>query len=297
MASAESKHVRDTLVKDLPSNTPLSVQRKEWEDAAVQAEMLPNTVTEAITAEGIPCLWVRDAAANQNKVFLFVHGGGFNSGSDKTHRELASRLSNATAIPVLLPDYRLAPENPYPFGLNDVVRVYRWLLSQGWLPQDIIIGGDSAGANLAVSALLSLRDNGDTLPLTAILLSPWLDLTLSGETMTTNAAIDPTTTRESLHAAAQYYAVGKDTSLPLISPVFAELHGLPPMLIQVGGDEILLSDSTRFADKAKAAGVDVQLDVWQGMWHTWHGWASTLPEAREAIEALGQYAKLKLEPS
>lgn len=294
MASPESNQIRKTLVKDVPSTTPLAVQRQEWESVALQAELPTNIALEAVMANGVACEWVIGSRADRSKVLLWVHGGGFNNGSAKTHRELASHLSEATGAAVLLVDYRLAPEFPFPAAIADVTAVYEWLITQDWKPEAIIIGGDSAGANLAVAGLISLRASGKPMPAAAVLTSPWLDLTQSGESMETNAAVDPLTTRESLGAAAQLYIGGQSAADPLISPLFAELHDLPPMLIQVGGDEILLSDSTRFADYLDAAGVSVQLDVWPEMWHTWHGWMTTLPEARRAIEAIGQFVKGKL---
>lgn len=294
MASPESAQIRKTLVKDTPSNTPLAVQRQEWETAALLAQLPPNISIEPIEANGVACEWVIGSRADRNKVLLWVHGGGFTSGSAKTHRELASHLSEATGVAVLLPDYRLAPESPFPAAIADVTAVYQWLIVQGKDAKAIVIGGDSAGANLAVESLISLQASGQPLPAAVVLTSPWLDLTQSGETITTHAEADPTTTREGLDAAAKLYAGGKDAGDPLISPLFAELHDLPPMLIQVGGDEILLSDSTRFAERLKAAGVQAELDIWPEMWHTWHGWMETLPEARRAIEAIGQYVKLSV---
>ncbi len=294
MASPESTQIRKTLVKDAPSTLPLAVQRQEWDAIALQAELPTNIAIEAVTANGVACEWVIGSRADRNKVLLWVHGGGFTSGSTITHRELASHLSEATGLAVLLVNYRLAPEHPFPAAIADVTSVYQWLTQQNWKSAAIVVGGDSAGANLAVAGLVSLRASEQPMPAAAVLTSPWLDLTISGETITTNADIDPLTTRESLAAAAQLYAGGKDTADPLMSPLFADLPGLPPMLIQVGGDEILLSDSTRFAERLKAAGVEATLEVWPEMWHTWHGWAATLPEARRAIEAIGQYVKVRV---
>ena len=294
MASPESAQIRKTLVKDIPSNTPLAVQRQEWETVAQRAELPPNIAIEPVEANGVACEWVIGSRADRNKVLLWVHGGGFSNGSPKTHRAFASHLSEATGAAVLLPDYRLAPESPFPAAIADVTAVYQWLIAQGREAEMIMMGGDSAGANLAVESLISLQATGQPLPAAVVLTSPWLDLTQSGETITTNAEAEPSTTRESLDAAAQLYAGGKDASDPLISPLFAELHDLPPMFIQVGGDELLLSDSTRFAERLEAAGCEVELEVWPEMWHTWHGWMQTLPEARRAMEAIGQYVKQRL---
>ncbi len=193
---------------------------------------------------------------------------------------------------MLVPNYRLAPENPYPAAIEDATAVYGWLLDQGFKPEHIAIGGDSAGGNLAVVTLLALRDARVELPAAAILLSPWTDLTLSGESVTTRAEVDPMIKPGETGEHIAYYVGNHDPASPLISPIFANLHGLPPLLIHVGNDEVLLGDSVRLADRAQAAGTKVKLKVWEGMWHVFQALAIMLPEGRASIDELGAFVKL-----
>ena len=294
MASPQSASIRATFAsfKEAPL-TSVQQNREAWE-AAAQTELPPHTIIEPLFVEGIACEKVSSSQVDQEKLLLYLHGGGFNAGSCKTHRELAARLSLATSLPVLLVDYRLAPEHPFPAAIEDAVTVYRWLLAHGYRPEQVVIGGDSSGGGAALTTLLALRATGDVLPAAAVLLSPWLDLALAGESMVSRADVDPLVTREALARAAQLYANGQDLHDPIISPVYADMHGLPPMLIQVGDDEILLSDSLRAADQARAAGVDVELAVWPEMWHVWQSFAATLPEAQQALEQIGAYLRQRL---
>jgi acetyl esterase/lipase len=207
---------------------------------------------------------------------------------------LAARLCLASKLRVLLIDYRLAPEHPFPAAVEDAGKAYQWLLASGIAPEQIVIGGDSAGGGLALSTLLWLRERDVALPGATVLISPWLDLALTGPSLHTRAEVDPLCSIEGLRLAASYYLGSTDAKTPLASPLYGDLHGLPPLLIQVGDHEILLSDSTRLAEKAKAAGVDVSLEIWNEMWHVWHGWAATLPEAQQAIERIGAFIQQQL---
>jgi len=295
MTSQESQTIRAGFVNDAESlDVPLETQRREWEEAAARAQLPPGVTVESVLADGIACEKVSSAGADPSRLLFHIHGGGFTSGSCVTHRELAAHLSLATGIPVLLPDYRLAPEHPFPAALDDCVSVYRWLLRTGIDPKRIVFGGDSAGGGLALSTLLCLREGGEPLPAAAILLSPWTDLTLTGESLVLRAQLDPLNSHQGLQTAADLYVNDEDPTNPLISPVHAELRGLPPMLIQVGDHEILLSDSTRLAGRAEAAGIETQLEIWPEMWHVWHFWAAGLPEARQALDGVGRYARQKL---
>jgi acetyl esterase/lipase len=203
-------------------------------------------------------------------------------------------LCLASGRRVLLIEYRLAPEHPFPAAIEDVSKAYQWLLASGIAPEQIVIGGDSAGGGLALAALLWLRDREVVLPGAVVLISPWLDLALTGPSLYTRAEVDPLCSIEGLQIAASYYLGNADSKTPMASPLYGDLHGLPPLLIQVGDHEILLSDSTRLAEKAKAAGVDVRLEIWNAMWHVWHGWAATLPEAQQAIERIGAFIQQQL---
>jgi acetyl esterase/lipase len=293
--SAEGQQIRATLVNDRESlHVPLDVERREWEAGAAQAALPTNITIVPVDAAGVPGEWVISPDTESHSVLYYLHGGGFTAGSCVTHRELAARLCLASGVRVLLIDYRLAPEHPFPAALEDAAAGYRWLLAQAVSPEQIVIGGDSAGGGLALATLLRLRDHAVALPAAGVLLSPWTDLALTGPTIQTRAEIDPLCSQASLYRAAQWYLAGADPANPLASPVYAELHGLPPLLIQVGDREILLSDSTRVAERAQAHGVEVTLEVYDELWHVFQGWASALPEGRQAVERIGRFVRRKL---
>lgn len=237
---------------------------------------------------------MRASGADRSRVLLYAHGGGFTAGSYVTHRDLASRLSVASGLSVLMANYRLAPENPFPAGLEDVIYIYRCLIANGYKPEQIAVGGDSAGGNLALGALISLRDNDTPLPAALVLLSPWVDLTLTGESIISREARDKTTTKVELLRARGYYIRSHDGSDRLVSPLFADLTGLPPMLIHAGSDELLLSDSERLAEKAQAAGVDATLKVWPDLGHVFHADAASVPLAQQAINEVGEWIAVHL---
>jgi acetyl esterase/lipase len=207
-------------------------------------------------------------------------------GSINTHRDLVARLARAAQTRALVIDYRLAPEQPHPAALEDATAAYRWLLASGADPARLAVAGDSAGGGLTVATLLALRDAGDALPACAAAASPWLDLACSGASMETKAPEDPMLVPERLRTWAAMYAGTHDVCGPLVSPLYADLAGLPPLLLQVGEAEVLLDDSTRLAERARAAGVDVTLDVWPEMIHVWHLFAFMLPEGQQAIDKL-----------
>ncbi|HVN63094.1 MAG TPA: alpha/beta hydrolase, partial [Candidatus Binataceae bacterium] len=210
-----------------------------------------------------------------------------------THRALAGRISRASAARVLLIDYRLAPENPFPAAVEDAVAGYKWLLAQGQKPARLAIAGDSAGGGLTVAALVAIRDAKLPLPAAGVCLSPWVDLEGVGETMTSNDATDPMVHKEPLVDMAKLYLGGKDPRTPLAAPLYADLAGLPPMLIQVGGAETLLDDSRRIAERARKAGVNVTLEPWDDMIHVWQMFAPILDEGQKAIERIGEFVRTK----
>ncbi len=287
MPSEESKIIRAAFRNEAEDlNVPIETQRRAWEEAVAQAPLPPGVNIQTMLADDIPCEKISYADSATDKLILHLHGGGFSAGSCKTHRELAARLALATGIPVLLVDYRLAPEHPFPAALDDSTRVYRWLLRTGFQPEKITVCGDSAGGGLALSTLLALRQHGQPLPGNLVLLSPWTDLTMSGESIQSRAKLAPFGSKEGLLAAAKLYIGEANPANPLISPVFADLRGLPPMLIQVGDHELILSDSTRLAEQV---GVQVQLEIWPEMWHVWQAWAASLPEGQAALEQIGTY--------
>ncbi len=252
---------------------------------------------KATEVAGLKAEWLRPWRAPQEKVLLYLHGGAYLVGSCRTHRQLVSHVARAAGLNALVPEYRLAPEHPFPAAIEDAVRVYRALLADGFRPDDIVVAGDSAGGGLSVAMLLSLRDAGDPMPAAAVLLSPFLDVTASGDSATTRAAIDPWfDAKDMVIVARNYCGAETDPRNPLVSPVFADVAALPPMLIQVGDDEILLSDSTRFAEKLKAAGRDVELEIWPEMWHVFQLFIGKMPESRRAIKRIGQYLRGRLAP-
>lgn len=254
-------------------------------------QKIPHDVKiEPVDAGGVPAEWITTPGVVKQHVILYLHGGGYVSGSIRTHRDLAARISRVSKSRVLIIDYRLAPEHPFPAALEDAVAAYRWLLfTKGVTPDNLIIAGDSAGGGLTIAALVKLRDEGVALPAAAICLSPWVDLACTGESMKSKAESDPFITPEGCKFVAEKYLKGVDSYNPLASPLYADLQGLPPILIIVGTSEILLDDSVRFAKRAKDAGVDVKLDIWQDMIHVFPAFAGFVPESRQAIEQIGEF--------
>lgn len=240
---------------------------------------------------GLYAEWLTPADAPEDKLLLYWHGGAYAIGSCKSHRPFVSHIARQAGVRALLPEYRLAPEYPFPAAVEDSVNVYRALLQQGYEPENIVVGGDSAGGGLAVAMLLSLRDAGDPLPGAVILLSPWLDLSGQGESMITRADQDPWFHAEHLATISRQYCDEGELTNALVSPVFADATGLPQILIQVGNDELLLSDSERFAENIRAGGGQVEVDVWPHMWHVWQMFIGLMPESRRAVEKLGAYIR------
>ncbi len=246
---------------------------------------------ERTTVAGLYAEWLRPKRAPDDKVLLYLHGGAYVIGSCRSHGQMVSHIARAAGINALVPEYRLAPEHKFPAAIEDCVAVYRELLASGIRPENIVIAGDSAGGGLTVATLLSLRDGGDPLPAAAVLLSPYLDVTASGESATTRADQDPWFHASDMKVVVSNYCGADELKNPLVSPVFAEVEGLPPVLIQVGDDEILLSDSTRFADKIRAAGGTVDIEIWPEMWHVFQLFVGKMPEARRAINKIGDYVR------
>ena len=247
----------------------------------------PRRVTYVdTTVGGIPAIVATptDVAAHgaRSRHLLYIHGGGYMLGSPRSHIALAARLARLAEATATVIDYRLAPEHVYPAAVDDCVAAYRALVSEVE-PSMITIAGDSAGGGAALSTMCALRDAGDPLPGAAYLLSPWTDLTGSGDSVRTRAEADPMIDGSRIADAGRVYAGDTPLDDPGVSPLFADLHSLPPMLIQTGVDEVLLSDSTRLAEKARGAGVDVTLDLADGMWHVYQGFARFVPEATDAL--------------
>lgn len=272
----------------------VSAVRNRLESISKLTLLPPGTTVEEVSIGNMKADWVRASGIDPNvkKAILYIHGGGFLAGSRKTHRELVARISKASGLPALVPEYRLAPEHVFPAALDDCVAAYRWLLKRGYAPGDIAIAGDSAGGCLTVMTLLRLRDTGTPLPAAAVMLSPLTDaVNFDGESQKTKAGIDPWFDPKDMGRHLGLFSDSFRIKSPLLSPVRQNLAGLPPMLIQVGTDEILLSDSTRLAERAKKAGVDVTLQVYEGLWHVFQTFAVIVPEGRDAIEKIGEFLK------
>ena len=249
---------------------------------------------EKDVVNGLNVEWLTPKDHMDGKLLLYLHGGAYVLGGCDLHRQMVSHIARAGRIRAILPEYRLSPEHKYPAAINDAVGVYRSLLKMGLKPQDIIFAGDSAGGGLSVATLLALRDAGDPLPAAAVLLSPFLDVTGSGASMQSRADKDPWFRAEDIPLVADHYCEPHQRRFPLVSPVFANVEGLPPMLIQVGDHEILLSDSERLADECVAAGIDVELEVWPEMWHVFQMFTRKMPESRQAIDKIGRYIQARL---
>jgi monoterpene epsilon-lactone hydrolase len=261
------------------------------------ADFLPSPddlIYEPVYADGVPGAFISAPGADVSRCVYYLHGGGYVIGSVATHRILAYDLSKASGVRVLSMEYSLAPEHPFPAGLEDAVAGYKWLLQSGIAPEHIAIAGDSAGGGLAVATLLALRDRGIPLPAAAVCFSPWVDLEGAGESMSSRADVDPMVQKAGLLWYTGLYMAGGDPRDPLASPLHGALSGLPSMLIQVGDCETLLDDATRLAERLRAAGVPVELDVWDRMIHVWQLFAPILSEGRDAIDKAGVFIAGKL---
>jgi acetyl esterase/lipase len=247
--------------------------------------------SEPVDANGVPAEWTSTPAAEDQRVILYLHGGGYVIGSIATHRDMVSRLGRAAAARALSVDYRLAPEHPFPAAVDDATDAYRWLLSTGVDPARLVIAGDSAGGGLTVATLVALRDAGDPLPAAAVCVSPWADLECRGESITSKADLDPILRQESILKWGKLYLGDADPRTPLASPIHADLAGLPPLLIMMGTAELLFDDATRLAERAQAGGVDVTLEPWDDMIHAWPLFAALLPEGQQALDRMGNFIR------
>jgi monoterpene epsilon-lactone hydrolase len=295
MPSPESLAVRELLKQQREAArqgpTPsIEEQRRQFEALSTMVPVDPRVAVERTEIAGRPAEWITPPGQAAG-VFLYLHGGAYYMGSAATHRELAGRLALATGLKVLVPEYRLAPEHPFPAALDDAVAAYEALLRTGVAPTQVVVGGDSAGGGLTAATLVAVRDRGVPLPAGGVMLSPWTDLAGTGPSMETRAPFDPMLDPEGIRAGAKPYVNGHDPTHPLISPLYADLHGLPPLLIFVGEDECLLDDAARLAQRAREAGVQVEYRAWEGMWHVFPMSAAQVPEGRQAIEDIGRWVK------
>nr|ABI18351.1 esterase/lipase [uncultured bacterium] len=277
--------------KAVPPGTevPLDVMRKGMEKVAFKAA--DDIQVEQVTVAGCAAEWVRAPGCQAGKAILYLHGGGYVMGSINTHRSMVGEISRASQAAALLLDYRLAPEHPFPAAVEDGVAAYRWLLDQGFKPQHLSISGDSAGGGLVLAVLVSARDQGLPMPASAIPISPWADMTCTNDSFKTRAEADPMVAPGGINKMAARYLNGADAKHPYASPNFANLKGLPPLLIHVGRDEVLLDDSIKLDAKAKADGVKSTLEIWDDMIHVWHAFHPMLPEGKQAIVRVGEFMR------
>jgi acetyl esterase/lipase len=248
---------------------------------------------ERVQAGGVPGEWFRAPELDESRVLFYLHGGGYTIGSIESHRDLISRMCIASGVRGLAIDYRLAPEHPFPAQLEDALAAYRWLLASGVEASRIAIAGESAGGGLTLSTLVSLRDAGEALPAAAAVICPWVDLEVTGASIDQNARYDYIS-RDALRISARRFARDDQQRDPLAAPLYADLHGLPPLLVQAGGAEALLDDARRIADRARAAGVDVTLEIDDEMIHAWHMLAQIEPRGQEAIDRVGAFVRRHL---
>ena len=288
MAREDLEVLREMLRSaDLSS---LTIAERRRATATFAAQPPTGTAVHPVDAGGVPAEWVVPVGVRgDGRVLLYFHGGAYQLGSPATLRHLVALLSGAARARALSVDYRLAPEHPFPAAIEDALAAYRGLLAGGTDPASIAVAGDSAGGGLALGALVALRDAGEPMPAAAVLLSPWTDLALTGESLRTRAAVDAMIKPEGMRETAALYLAGTDPRHPYASPLYADLHGLPPLLIHVGDAEVILDDSTRLAARASEAGVDVSLEVWDEMPHVFPAFAGLLPESDQAIERIGSW--------
>ncbi len=289
----------DALISELRTNgpdfqQPLPVVRASFEAMLGGLPVADDIDFKSDELGGIPCIRATTPVGAHDAALLYLHGGGYIIGSPQGYRSLAAELGRAAGVTTYAIDYRLAPENVFPAAVDDAVAAYDALLKRGISPKRIVIAGDSAGGGLTVATLVALRDKGMPLPAAGFLISPWTDLSCSGASIASKASEDPTLDRAGLMAMASQYLGTADARTPLASPLFANLAGLPPLLIHVGSAEILLDDSTRLAQAAGAAGVSVHLSIWPRMIHVWHAFAFMLKSGQDAVAEAGAFIKARL---
>jgi monoterpene epsilon-lactone hydrolase len=294
MSSLQAKFIKGYVRLQRAISRPgktldVAKERADLEALASFFKAIIQFQTSPVTANGVMAEWITVADSVSDRVTLYLHGGSYNAGSICSHRTLAANTGWATRSRVLLINYRLAPEHPYPAALQDAAAAYQFLLAQGHRSEEIFLVGDSAGGGLAISLLLQLRDEGQRLPAALVCFSPWTDLAMKGESYISNARKDVMNNVDELWQSANLFLAGVDPRTPYASPLYGEARGLPPTLIQVGSDEVLLSDSIRWAEAAEAAGVKVCLEVWEEMQHEWQFAASLIPEGRQALEQMRDF--------
>lgn len=301
MASREWSALRDAFVACAPKTVAGLIAASPGIDLRgidgiyrLAAEPAGVTYQEKGTAAGLPAIWANPAGCDTGKVLVYFHGGGFVSGSKDSHRKVAAHLARAAGCRALIPDYRLAPEHTFPAQLEDARAVYDWLLAQGYLPSKIAFAGDSSGANIATAATLALKRDNQPLPGAIVGFSPWYDMEASGKTFESNAAADVAISRELVLTYGPMFLGGHSPTDPLANPLYSDPAGLPPIFLACGSDETLQDNAEQFAARARRAGVDVVLQVGDGMPHAYQLMAGRVPEADASIAEAGDWLSGKL---
>lgn len=294
MASAQLQELLEMFAERAAafSETPPSLEERRMGANMMgkRFENLDGITTEGVDADGVPAEWVAAPDAGSGAI-LYLHGGGYVTGSVISHRGMAANLSRASGCRVLTIDYRLAPENKHPAQVQDAHTAYRWMLNNGVDASSLFVAGDSAGGGLTVATLLKARDSGDPMAAAGVCISPWVDMEGNGDSMKSKAGVDPMVSYEGLMDMATHFLGDGDRRDPLAAPLHADLAGLPPLLIIVGTAETLLDDAVRLHEKAESAGVDSTLEIWQDMVHIWPWFAPFLPEGQQAMDQMGDFIK------
>ncbi|MBR2178826.1 MAG: alpha/beta hydrolase [Selenomonadaceae bacterium] len=279
----------------LSTELELETLREEYNNLAVSFPPIDGTTFKEVDAAGVRAEWVDVSESKPTAVVMYLHGGGYVMGTIEMYRDMTTRLAKVGKVKVLSVDYRLAPENKFPAALEDSIKVYKWLLSQEYKPQNIIIAGDSAGGGLTLATLLKIRSLGLKMPAAAVCISPWTDLALIGKSIEAKAEVDPILDYNLLKYFADCY-VGEDGDRckPFVSPFYADLSGLPPILMMVGEREVLLDDAIIFSQKVEYYGVKTTMVVAQGMTHIWPFFAPVIPEGQQAINYIGKFISKRI---
>jgi len=293
MSRSEIDAIRE-LLRSKPRPAGFAERRERLDAIGSTSPPAGDIRLEPIDANGIAAEWSLAPGSDPSKVLLFFHGGGYCSGSIVSHRGMVTEAGRGARARTLAVGYRLAPEHPFPAAIEDARSAYRFLLDQGIAPSKIVIGGDSAGGGLTLALMTSVRDAREPLPACAWLVSPWVDLQMTGASLAEKAVADPQISKSYLEELASAYLAGADPAHPLVSPLNADLAGLPPLLVQVGSAETLLDDAVRTARRAGAADVRVNLEIWPHMIHAWHLWAAQLEAGRRAIASAGAFIRAHL---
>jgi acetyl esterase/lipase len=299
MASPQAEAIKAALKEFAAQLDPnvevtLEQERAAAEDFAAMCSEPDGVTWTAVDAGGVPAIWADPDGGATDRVLLYVHGGGYVIGSAEIYKKLTGHLANACGCRVLSVDYRLAPEHPHPAPVTDSTTAYKWLLEQGIEPGHIAVSGDSAGGGLTLATLVKLRDDGEPQPAAAVPISPWADMEGLGDSMKSKADVDLIVSEAVLKGMADRFLAGQDARDPLAAPLYADYTGICPLYFQVGGDETLLDDTTRTAERARAAGVEVEVEVFPEMQHVFQMAAGNMPEADDAIAKIGAYLRPRL---